>query len=385
MKSEDVKRRLGESVRSLSGELSRLSRRIHGRPELAFAESYACGLVAESASEHGYDVKAGCYGLSTAVDARIGDGPLGIGLCAEYDALPGIGHACGHNIITAIAVGAAIALAPHADDLGIHVRLLGTPAEEGGGGKILMLEAGAFDGLDAAMMVHPGPIDLPYMPSLATTRLGITFTGQAAHASAFPERGTNAADAAIVSQVAIGLLRQQAPPNTRIHGITVEAGRAPNVIPDKSVLDYMMRADDRETLDGLEQRLRACFEAGATASGATLEIERTMPVYEGLEPNETLTRAYVANAEHLGRRFREVDERARRAAGSTDMGNVSQVIPSIHPMIGLGRDAGTIHSPGFATAAVSEMADRAIVEGAIALARTVADLALDEQLRNGFR
>jgi amidohydrolase len=382
MKTEDVKQQLGESVHSLSSELSRLSRQIHDRPELAFAESYASELVAEMAAGNGFEVEVGGYGLSTAVDARTGDGPLGIGICAEYDALPGIGHACGHNIITAIAVGAAIALAPHTAGLGIHVRLLGTPAEEGGGGKILMLDEGAFDGLNAAMMVHPGPVDLPYMPSLATTRLGITFTGQAAHASAFPERGTNAADAAIVSQVAIGLLRQQAPAETRIHGITVEAGQAPNVIPDKSVLDYMVRANDRETLDALETRLRACFEAGATATGATLEIVRTMPIYEGFDPSEALTQAYVANAERLGRRFREVDDRVRRAAGSTDMGNVSQMIPSIHPMIGLGRDAGTIHSPAFATAAVSEMADRAIVEGATALAWTVADLALDERLRS---
>jgi amidohydrolase len=381
MRAENLKEKLGEAVSSMSAELTRLSHEIHDRPELAFAEEFAASQVAGMARRNGFDVEVGGYGLATSVDARLGDGALGIGLLAEFDALPGLGHACGHNIIAAASVGAALALAPHAADLGLHLRLLGTPAEEGGGGKIRMLEAGAFDGLNAAMMVHPGPIDLPYMPTLSTTRLGVTFHGTAAHASAFPERGTNAADAAIISHVAVGLLRQQMPPETRIHGITVEAGQAPNVIPDRAVLDYMVRANDRATLEALEMRLRACFEAGATASGASLEVVRAMPIYESLAPNETLTRAFVDNAERLGRQFRDVDDRVRRAAGSTDMGNVSQVMPSIHPMIGLGRDAGVIHSPGFAEASASESADRAVLDAAIALAWTVADLALDERIR----
>jgi metal-dependent amidase/aminoacylase/carboxypeptidase family protein len=223
------------------------------------------------------------------------------------------------------------------------------------------------------------------MPSLATTRLAITYTGKAAHASAFPELGINAADAAVISQVAIGLMRQHLTAGQRVHGIVVDGGDAPNVIPDRTRMDYLVRAADLESLESLEHRLRQCFQAGAIGTGAGVDVTRSMPTYDALLPDPVLTDAYVANIEALGRQMRAVTEKAKRAAGSTDMGNVSQRIPAIHPMIGLGRDAGVIHGDTFAAAAESEVGDRAVIDGAIALAATVVDAALDERIRDHLK
>jgi amidohydrolase len=220
------------------------------------------------------------------------------------------------------------------------------------------------------------------MPTLATTRLAVAYTGQAAHASAFPERGVNAADAATLAQTAIAMARQQLPPRTRVHGIVTEAGTAPNVIPDRAALDYLVRAPDRAALDLLEEKVRACFEAAAVATGCGVEVTRSMPVYDSLVVDPEITALYRSNAEVIGRSFHEVTERVVRAAGSTDMGNVSRVVPSIHPMIGLGRGAGTIHAPEFAVAARGESGDRAAIDGAIALAHTVVDVAGTTTLRN---
>jgi amidohydrolase len=381
MTSDALKTSIAAEVSADTGTLHSLSHEIHGNPELAFHETAAAYSIANTLQDPATRVDVGGYDLPTSVEARTGSGGLVVALLAEYDALPGLGHACGHNIIAAAAVGAFRALRPHLDQLDVDLRLVGTPAEEGGGGKILLLERGAFENVNAALMVHPGSIDLPYMPSLATTRFDVTFRGAAAHASAFPERGTNAADAAVISQVAIGLLRQQLPGDQRVHGIVVDGGDAPNVIPDHTKLDYMIRAADLEGLEALEQRFRACFEAGAVGTGATLELKRSMPMYAALKPNQPLTDAYVSNATALGREMRPVTERVWRAAGSTDMGNVSLKIPSIHPMIGLGRDAGVIHGEAFAEAACASVGDQAVIDGAIALAHTVVDAALNPDIR----
>lgn len=336
--------------------------------------------ITQELEETSFNIVKGLGGLATAFEARIGDSERKtVAVLAEYDALPEIGHACGHNIIAAIAVGAVLGLEPAVEDLDFKLRLIGTPAEEGGGGKIHLLEAGVFEGVDAALMVHPGPVDLEYMPTLATTRFGVRFSGRGAHASAFPERGINAADAATISQVAIGLLRQQLPATTRVHGHITKAGDAPNVIPSSAELDYLIRAEDLDSLGVLEEKVKACFDAGAVGSGADIEIERTMPTYAELRPDPFLSASYRSNAGRLGRTFREVDERVRRASGSTDMGNISQHIPSAHPMIGLGRESGTIHTEEFARASVSAAGDRAVVEGALALASTVVDFVLEEE------
>lgn len=371
----DARSAISESVAANQELLLKLSHEIHAQAEIGFEEHRSVALIVDSLDDAHFSIDVGVGGLDTAFVAEAGDGPDTIALLAEYDALPDLGHACGHNLISAISTGAAMALAPIASDLGIRLKLIGTPAEEGGGGKILLLERGVFEGVRAALMVHPGPVDLEFMPTLATTRMSVTYSGTAAHASAFPERAVNAADAATIAQVAIGMLRQQLPGDARVHGILEEAGVAPNVIPDRAILDYLVRGADVGQLAELEERVTSCFKAGAVASGAKVGIERTMPVYAEFVPDDFLTGAYRRNAEQLGRTFREIDERVLRAAGSTDMGNVSQTIPSAHPMIGLGREAGTIHSAGFAAAAVSELGDRVVRDGATALAWTVAELA----------
>src|SRR5688572_33064636 len=215
----DAKAVARDAVLAADDRLVDLSHRIHAHPELAFDEVQSSAWCADVLDSAGLAVERGVCDLPTAFVATAGSGPLVLSICAEYDALPGIGHACGHNVIAASAVGAALALAPLADDLGITVKVMGTPAEEGGGGKILMLERGAFDGVHAAMMVHPAPTELDHMPCLAVAHVDVHYTGKEAHASAFPELGINAADALTVAQTAIGLLRQHIPREARIHGI----------------------------------------------------------------------------------------------------------------------------------------------------------------------
>ncbi|GAA1365616.1 M20 family metallopeptidase [Arthrobacter rhombi] len=362
-----------ERVRAASDTLLELSHRIHAHPELAFEEVKASGWVAEALASAGFDVEHGCYDLPTAVRATIGSGPVHIGICAEYDALPGIGHACGHNLIAAAAVGAGIGLADVADELGLTVTILGTPAEEGGGGKILMLERGAFAGLDVAMMVHPAPVEMAAMPGTAVCQLDVSYRGKPAHAGAYPEEGINAADAMTVAQLAIGLLRQQTRRDDKIAGIVTEAGSAANIIPEASRGHWILRSDTAEALTALKERVLRCFEAGALATGCDLAVKPTGPDYADLRPDDALLGYYRANAEALGRVFPEVP--AGFAGAATDMGNVSHVIPTIHPILGLDCAPAGNHQPEFTAACITPAADHAVIEGAIAMAWTAADFA----------
>src|SRR5215472_2257584 len=252
-----------------------LSHRIHGHPEIGWEEKKASLWVADALVDAGFNVQGGVCDLPTALLARAGSGPLHIAFCAEYDSLPGIGHACGHNIIAAIGVGAAIAAATVADEIGVTVSLFGTPAEEVGdaAGKVLMLERGAFEGVHAAMMVHPGPIDVMHPPMIAASAFDVFYTGKEAHASAFPELGLNAADALVVAQTAIGLLRQHIRHSDRVHGIVTKGGDAPNVVPAHTSARYIVRSRTLDQLDKLFPRVRACFEAGALATGCKLSLE----------------------------------------------------------------------------------------------------------------
>jgi amidohydrolase len=313
-----------------------LSHRIHANPELAFEEHKASRWVGESLSDAGFDVEMGVADLPTAFVATAGHGPLTIGICAEYDALPGIGHACGHNIIAAAAVGAGLALAPLADDLGLTVKVFGTPAEEGGGGKILMLNRGVFDGVHAAMMVRPAPVDLDTMPCLALGIFDVHYHGREAHASGAPEQGVNATDALTVAQVGLGLLRQHIRATDKIHGIVTNGGEAPNVVPGETSGRWIVRARDYEELIKLEARVRSCFEAGALATGCGFDVEPVGPLRAELRTDTQISALYRANAEHFGRNFIDLPPgMTSGAAGSTDMGNISLVIPTIHPTVGI--------------------------------------------------
>ncbi|BBY27002.1 M20 family metallopeptidase [Mycolicibacterium sediminis] len=375
---------LADGVRDAAGRATdtilRLSHDLHAHPEIAWEEVRSCARVAGDLADAGFAIEENYAGLPTAFAARRGSGPLHLAVCAEYDALPGLGHACGHNVIAAISTGAALALAPYVDDLGITLSVLGTPAEEGGGGKIEMLDRGGFGGVHAAAMVHPGPVDVARAEPYAVSHSHIRYDGKAAHAAAYPDRGVNAADAFTVAQVAIGLLRQQLPHGVRVHGIMTSGGEAPNAIPQRTEGRWYVRAGSLAELDGLEQRVNRCFEAGAWATGCELTITPESKPYAEFRNDDALLDLYVRRAEERGRRFSTgADSLMNRA--STDMGNVSQRIAAIHPYIGIDSLPAVNHQPEFAAAAVTAAADRAVVDGAAALALTLLDAATDTGTR----
>jgi amidohydrolase len=330
------------------------------------------------ALSHRLHAHPGICQLPTAFEARAGSGPLHVVICAEYDALPGIGHACGHNVIAATAVGTGLALAAVADDLGLTVRVMGTPAEEGGGGKILLLQRGAFAGAHLAMMTHPGPLDIAELPIIAAQQFRIRYTGKEAHASAYPELGVNAADALTVSGVAIGLLRQHIHASDRVHGIVTHGGEAPNTVPAHTEAEYIIRGAAADELEMMRQRVMRCFQAGAMATGATLDVLPRHEPYAEMHHDPGIAAAYRRNAESLGRTFGPVDP---RAAASTDMGNVSLAIPSIHPGIGIDSLPAVNHQPEFTAHCATPAADHALRDGAVAMAWTAIDCATDETVR----
>lgn len=358
-----------------------LSHDLHAHPEIAWEEVRSSARVAGVLADAGFAVQDNFTGLPTAFVARRGTGPLHLAICAEYDALPGLGHACGHNVIAAISTGAAMALAPVVDDLGITLSVFGTPAEEGGGGKIEMLERGGFDGVHAAAMVHPGPVDVARAEPYAVVHNHIRYDGKAAHAAAYPDRGINAADAFTVAQVAIGLLRQQLPHTVRVHGVMTDAGEAPNAIPQRTEGRWYVRAGSLAELDELEARVNRCFEAGAWATGCELTITPESKPYSEFRTDDGLLGLYVRRAEEVGRRFSSGPD-SLMARASTDMGNVSQRIAAIHPYIGIESLPAVNHQPEFAEAAVSMAADAAIVDGANAMALTLLDAAVNPAVRH---
>jgi len=375
-----VKAAARSTVARSEDHLVGLSHRIHHHPEVAFEEERASAWVAELLAGAGFAVDAGVADLPTAFVATAGTGPLTVAICAEYDALPGIGHACGHNIIAAAAAGAGLALAPLADELGLTVKVFGTPAEEGGGGKVLMLEAGLFAGVHAAMMVHPAPLETVSMTCLAVSHLDVHYHGRSAHASAWPEEGVNAADALTVAQVGIGLLRQHLPGSARVHGIVTHGGEAPNVVPAAASGRWLVRAPTLAELAEIEPRVLRCFEAGALATGCTLEVVPMGPPYSEMRHDVELAGLYQTNATALGRRFAGSGGLGR-ASASTDMANVSLAVPTIHPMLGLDCLPASNHQPEFTAACATPVADRAVLDGAAAMAWTCVDAATDPTVR----
>ncbi|MBO1269228.1 M20 family metallopeptidase [Arthrobacter cavernae] len=368
--------RRGRVLASVDAELPALiafSERLHANPELGWQEHQASAWTAGLLEERGFAVERGYLGFPTALRAVFGTGSRRIGLMAEYDALPGLGHACGHNIISATSIGAAIALAEFAVEHDLTVELYGTPAEEGGGGKIELLKRGAFAGLDLAMMAHPSPVDAAEANPFAVAHHHVEYRGKSAHAAAYPHQGVNANDAFIVAQVALGMLRQQLPPGTRVHGIQTHGGEAPNAIPERTEGRWYVRAESLAELEVLDQRVRRCFEAGALASGCELEIVPESEPYSEFRTDHRALDLYIRHAESLGRRFDAPPEQATMNRASTDMGNVSQVVPAIHPYIGLGCFPAANHQPEFAAHCVGSAANQAIHDGAAALALTALD------------
>jgi amidohydrolase len=372
-------RRIVEAKRD---ELVALSRDIHDHPETCFEETRSATLVGEMLDANGLSVQTGICDLPTALRARSGSGPMSVVVCAEYDAIAGVGHSCGHNLIAAAAVGAGIALAGVSDEAGLSVTVLGTPAEEGGGGKILMLERGAFEGAHAAMMVHPWPEDRLGTSCLAVDHFEVRYSGREAHASASPEQGRNAADALVVAQVGIGLLRQHLRCGDQVHGIVTKGGDAVNVVPKEAVGHFMVRARNLDDLALLRPRIERCLEAGALATGTELEIHSLSPTYSQFVPDDALLASWRRNAEELGRRYNADDEGLPLPTFSSDMANVSLSVPSIHPLIGLDARGAVNHQREFADFCVGPSAEQALIDGAIALAWTAIDAATDPVLRD---
>ena len=370
------------AIQNAKASLVALSEAIHAQPELSFEEYASSALTANVLRSAGFDVVEGIAELPTAFEATYGTGSLVLAIIAEYDALPQVGHACGHNLIAAAAVGAGIGLREVADELDLTIKVLGTPAEEAGGGKVLMLERGIFDGIHAAMMIHPWSFDRLESACLAVDQFEVTFRGTPAHASAAPHQGINAGDAMTLAQVAIGLLRQQLNPGDQVHGIVVSGGSAANIIPDLVTGRFMCRSTTIEGLRALRPRIDRCFEAAALATGATLEMTAMGPSYSHLDQDPDLLTLFRAHAEARGRSFVADDAGAPKPCYSTDMANISLAVPSIHPLLGIDTHGAVNHQPEFTQACIGESAELAIMDGAIAMALTAVDAAQDSALRH---
>jgi len=386
MSLESLRKNVAAAVDGMRGELIALSHAIHDEPELALAEFKSAAKLADAVEKHGLPVAREAFGLATAYVSEFGDrrGPT-VAILSEYDALPGIGHACGHNIIAASGFGAAMALAGLGAGLPGVVRYLGTPAEEAHGGKELMARHGAFEGADAAMMMHPSNLNLMTMPCIAVADVEAVFHGRAAHASAMPFRGLNALDAVVTAYSAIAQLRQHIRSTERIHGIITDGGMAPNIVPERAACRFFIRAADVHDLLALKARVKACFEAGALAAGCRLELNWSGADYLDLKTNWPMAEAFERHAVALGRTFFPMKDIPPGFAGSTDMGNVSHRVPSIHPMLAVAPPDVIIHNPEFARWAASEDGDKAVVDGAKTLALTALEVMAVETMRSRVR
>ncbi|MDA8189143.1 MAG: M20 family metallopeptidase [Dehalococcoidales bacterium] len=374
-----LKRIAIEEIDRLRDELIDLSLRIHANPELAFEEYKAVEWLTGALEARGFRVERGSCDLATAFRASFGrgNGPR-IALLAEYDALAKLGHACGHNIMGTASVGAAIAVSKVMSNLDGEVLVIGTPAEEGGGGKAIMIERAAFADIDAAMIVHPGTKTRVVTRALASATIEVEFRGKSAHAASRPEDGVNALDAMILSYNNINALRQHIRRDARIHGIITSGGEAPNIVPSYASGRFFVRAEDDLYLDGLLEKVLDCFRGGEKASGARLTYHMPEARYAPLRNNMALAEAFGANLRELGVAVQPEDP--NRASGSTDMGNVSQVVPAIHPSIGIAEETISTHSPEFATAAISESGHHGLLNAAKALAMTTIDLLTNAKL-----
>jgi amidohydrolase len=360
---------------------------LHAHPELGLHENYASGQISSALAAAGFTVARGVGGLPTALRADYGTGDLTLAFTAEYDALPGLGHACGHNLIAALAAGAGAALAVAADALGIRVCVIGCPGEENAGGKIYLAEAGVFDDVHAAAQIHPANRDELCPATLANDTLSVRYRGQAAHASSFPERGRNAYDAVVIANVAIGLLRQQLPGSARVHALTGPSGPAVNIIPDDTRMTVKIRAADVGAVAGISARVRACLEAGALASGCDATVTAALPRFAEIRYDRVLARLFAAacgrfaghDVSYLGAAAGAAGDPAPPAtyytpasgrAASTDVGNLSWVVPTIQPMLALETSGGN-HEAGFADAAAGPSARALLRDGMRALVYTM--------------
>ncbi|HEX2592831.1 MAG TPA: M20 family metallopeptidase [Rhizomicrobium sp.] len=378
MSLEQLKKDVAAAVDAMRDELLSISHDIHSEPELALEEFKSAEKLCVAVERNDLKVQREAFGLKTGYASEFGDRGPTIAILSEYDALPGVGHACGHNIIATAGLGAALALSKLNGRLPGRVRYLGTPAEERFGGKEIMAREGAFDKTDAAMMIHPSNMNLMTMPCIAISEVEVTYYGRAAHASAVPYRGLNALDAVVTAYQSIAQLRQHIRNTERIHGIITDGGLAANIVPEKASCRFYVRAADVNDLIPLKQRVQACFEAGALATGCSYDAYWGGTDYLDLKTNWPMAEAFERNATALGREFFPVKDIPPGYAGSTDMGNVSHRVPSIHPMLGVAPSNVIIHNAEFARYAAMPKGDDAVIEGAKAMAMTALDLMVDQ-------
>lgn len=375
----DLKARAGQTFTKIESELAGINQWMYDHPEVAFEEHDTSARLVEFLTGHGFTVEYPAHGLETAFAARVGAVGPEVIICAEMDALPTVGHACGHNIIATSAVGAGVALAPLADELGIKVTVLGTPAEEKMGGKVDLINAGAFAGANASMMVHPANSDVVDPNVLGVRHIDLEFHGKDSHAAFAPQLGINALDAFVQAYVNVSTLRQALYPTDKIHGIITHGGDAPNIIPSYTRSSWYVRAATRERMEELYGRVMACFEAAAVATGCSWNVEQMGHPFEDMVSNPVMVELFAANASALGRTMGKGADEEPGAAGSTDMGNVSHVVPSIHPFLSINPGDAVNHQPEFAAHTVTADGRKAIRDGALAMAWTIIDLATGDR------
>lgn len=381
----DIERRKAvaiERAQSLHSEVTALAQDIHAHPELGYEESHASAVLADHLGGLGFAVERGVGETPTAFRARHGQGAPTVAVLAEYDALPGVGHACGHNLIAGAALLAGAAAAAGLEGAPGQVLVIGTPAEEAKGGKIRLLRAGVFQDVDAAIMFHPSCRNTSVHWALARAIFQFAFTGRAAHAGAAPEKGVNALDAFVMAYTGLSTLRQQVRDGSRIHCILREGGTAVNIIPERSAGELGVRARDRAYLDELVGRVKAAFVGAAEATGCELALHEPEQAYSDMRNNAALVAAYQANAARVGIALDELEPWAE--AGSTDMGNVSHAVPGIHPTVAIADGIGW-HTREFAQAANQPRAYEAMLLAGKALALTAIDVLTDAQLLSRAR
>ncbi len=367
---KSVKNQAGLLLKNRERELEELCLKIHSSPEAGLDEHKASSWLCNFLKQNGFAVKHGIGELPTAFTACYGKGKPRIALLAEYDALPELGHACGHNIIGVAAAGAAIASTAAVDCYGGTVMVIGSPSEEFHSGKELLIREGIFEEVDAALMVHPGDRNITAIRTLACITLNVEFNGRQAHASANPEEGVNALDAMLLSFNAINSLRQHILDSARIHGIITNGGQAPNIVPGYSAGMFMARARDTGYLETLKAKMIDCFKGAALSTGATLKYRWADAYCKPMKNNPTLSTLFRENMSSTGR-FMDADI---KNFASTDMGNVSQIIPAIHPIIAIAPEGTSLHTADFSKAAASGQGIKGMLDGAAAMAFTVADI-----------
>ncbi len=380
---EQARAEVTAQLESCAPGLVALSQNLHAHPEEGFAEHRSVQALADLLAEHGHEATIGLGGLDTALRAGTpeNDGPH-IAVLAEYDALPGLGHACGHNIICATAAGGFLGAATVAERLGGRVSLIGTPAEEGGGGKEILARAGVFDDVDAVIMLHPFSHDIALHPFLGRRQLEMVFHGVGAHASAQPFMGRNALDAAVAAYQGVSALRQQLPQSDRVHGVFTDGGVRPNVIPARAALLFYLRSANPETLRDLASRMASIAEGAAAMTGCGVELHwDAQAPYLPIRFNTALAGRWSVNQSGTGRKPLPPGIVPESLTGSTDLGNLSYRMPALHPMLAVSEATVALHTKEFAAAAGSPTGDAAVRDGALGLALTAADYLGDATLR----